>query len=169
MSVHCDHQDEVVPRQSNYVGLIAELRRNLPILSILDQMEDVKPYECDGLSAYRQVPRAVILPRTESDLKRVLEAWRQHRVPVVVRGAGTGLSGGAMPHAEGVVVSLARFMQILEIDPQARTARVQPGVRNLALSKPQPPQSVLRTRSFIANCLHPWWKCRREFGRRALP
>ena len=63
MSVHCDHQDEVVPRQSNYVGLIAELRRNLPILSILDQMEDVKPYECDGLSAYRQVPRAVILPR----------------------------------------------------------------------------------------------------------
>lgn len=53
MSVHCDHQDEVVPRQSNYVGLIAELRRNLPILSILDQMEDVKPYECDGLSAYR--------------------------------------------------------------------------------------------------------------------
>lgn len=142
MGILCDQQNEAVPQQSNCVGLLSELRRGLPNLSILDRTEDVKPYECDGLSAYRQVPRAVILPGTESELKRVMEACRQHRVPIVARGAGTGLSGGAMPHAEGVVVSLARFMHILEIDPQARTARVQPGVRNLALSEAAAPYNL---------------------------
>ena len=122
--------------------LLAELRARLPALTLLDQTEDLRPYECDGLSAYRQLPRAVILPRTEAELKTVLEACHRHRVLVVARGAGTGLSGGAMPHADGVVVSLARFMEILEIDPQARTARVQPGVRNLALSEAAAPYQL---------------------------
>ena len=119
--------------------LLAELRSTLPDLRLLDQAEDLRPYECDGLPTYRQLPRAVVLPRAEAELKTVLEACRKHRVPVVARGAGTGLSGGAMPHAEGIVVSLARFTKILEIDPRARAARVQPGVRNLALSEAAAP------------------------------
>nr|WP_245964804.1 FAD-linked oxidase C-terminal domain-containing protein [Trinickia dinghuensis] len=121
---------------------MSELAAVLPDLTILDRTEDVKPYECDGLSAYRQLPRAVLLPRTETELRVVLETCLKFRVPVVARGAGTGLSGGAMPHAEGVVVSLARFMKILDVDPKARTARVQPGVRNLALSEAVAPYGL---------------------------
>jgi glycolate oxidase len=119
--------------------LRARLSAILPADALLVDAEDLRPYECDGLTAYRQVPRAVVLPRTEAELLAVLECCRSLRVPVVARGAGTGLSGGAMPHAEGVVVSLARFMKILEVDPKSRTARVQPGVRNLALSEAAAP------------------------------
>ena len=119
--------------------LRARLSAILPPDALLVDAEDLRPYECDGLTAYRQVPRAVALPRTEAELKAVLDCCRSLKVPVVARGAGTGLSGGAMPHAEGVVVSLARFMKILEVDPKARTARVQPGVRNLALSEAAAP------------------------------
>ena len=96
--------------------------------------EDVKPYECDGLSAYRQVPMVVALPETEDQVCRILKTCHELRVPVVARGAGTGLSGGALPLGNGVLLSLANFMRILEIDARARTARVQPGVRNLAIS-----------------------------------
>jgi glycolate oxidase len=140
MNAHAPSGGQAAPHPS--LALLAELRAQLPGLTLLDQPEDLRPYECDGLSAYRQLPRAVILPRHEAELKRVLEACHRHRVPVVARGAGTGLSGGAMPHGEGVVVSTARFMQILEINPQARTARVQPGVRNLALSEAAAPYQL---------------------------
>ena len=120
-------------------ALLQGLREALPPDALLIEHEDTRPYECDGLTAYRQLPRAVALPRSEDELRAVLEACRAAGVPVVARGAGTGLSGGAMPHAEGVVVSLARFMKIIAIDPLARTARVQPGVRNLALSEAAAP------------------------------
>ena len=116
-------------------ALLAALRAALAALALLGEAEALRPYECDGLSAYRQVPLAVCLPETLEQAQAVLRACREHRVPVVARGAGTGLSGGALPLADGVVLSLARFNRILDIDPDNRLARVQPGVRNLAISE----------------------------------
>src|SRR5688572_19350268 len=120
----------------------AALRAFLPAASVLFDAEDVKPYECDGLSAYRQVPMVVVLPETETQVCRILGICNRMRVPVVARGAGTGLSGGALPLGNGVLLSLARFMRILEIDHRARTARVQPGVRNLAISEAAAPHGL---------------------------
>ena len=114
--------------------VVAALRAFLPEASVLFDEEDVKPYECDGLSAYRQLPMVVALPETEEQVCRILRTCHGMRVPVVARGAGTGLSGGALPLGNGVLLSLAKFMRIVEVDPQARSARVQPGVRNLAIS-----------------------------------
>jgi glycolate oxidase len=110
------------------------LRGFLPADAVLFEHEDVKPYECDGLTAYRQLPMVVALPETEEQVCRILKTCHALRVPVVARGAGTGLSGGALPLGNGVLLSLARFMRIIEVDHRARTARVQPGVRNLAIS-----------------------------------
>src|SRR5205085_8248814 len=107
--------------------------------SVLFEREDVQPYECDGLSAYRQVPMVVALPSTEADVQRILRICYERRVPAVARGAGTGLSGGALPLGNGVLISLAKLMRIVDIDPVARTARVQPGVRNLAISEAAAP------------------------------
>src|SRR5262245_818382 len=106
----------------------------LPRPAILFDHEDVKPDECDGLTAYRQVPMVVVLPETEEQVCRVLRTCHKLKVPVVARGAGTGLSGGALPLGDGVLLSLAKFMRIVEVDSQARAARAQPGVRNLARS-----------------------------------
>ena len=101
--------------------------------------EDTTPYECDGLTAYRQRPLVVALPETEAQVAAVLKTCHALGVPVVARGAGTGLSGGAMPHALGVTLSLAKFNRILKIDPVSRTAVVQCGVRNLAISEAAAP------------------------------
>ncbi|MBP7655177.1 MAG: FAD-binding protein [Pseudoxanthomonas sp.] len=97
--------------------------------------EQTTPYECDGLTAYRQRPLVVALPESYEQIQQVLKTCHSLGVPVVARGAGTGLSGGAMPHERGVTLSLAKFNRILEIDPLARTAQVQCGVRNLAISE----------------------------------
>ncbi len=107
----------------------------LPPTGLLWQDEAVTPYECDGLSAYRQRPLAVALPETPEQVGAVLRACHALQVPVVARGGGTGLSGGALPHALGVTLSLARLSQVLRIDPVARLAVVQCGVRNLAISE----------------------------------
>ena len=115
--------------------LVGALRRILPADALLVEREELLPYECDGLTAYRQLPLLVALPRTEEQVVDILRLCHALRVPVVARGAGTGLSGGATPVAHGVVLSLAKFMRILDIDPASRTARVQPGVRNLAISE----------------------------------
>jgi glycolate oxidase len=123
-------------------ALERELRNFLPADSVLVQEEEVRPYECDGLSAYRQLPLLVVLPRTVPEVQRVLRLCHEHRVPVVARGAGTGLSGGALPLADGIVLSLARFNRILELDPVQRTARVEPGVRNLAISQAAAPHGL---------------------------
>ncbi len=116
-------------------SLTAALRRLLPTAAVLASEEERRPYECDGLSAYRQLPGLVVLPDTVAQVQQVLRLCTEHRVPVVARGAGTGLSGGALPLEDGVLLSLARFNRILEIDPLNRTATVQPGVRNLAISE----------------------------------
>ncbi len=122
-------------RESRKAEVVAALGAVLPAHAILSRGEDTVPYECDGLTAYRETPLVVVLPETEAQVAAVLKACHALRVPIVARGAGTGLSGGAMPHRLGVTLSLARFNKILKIDPLARTAVVQCGVRNLAISE----------------------------------
>ena len=121
--------------QSNKAELVRRLSTVLRADCLLHRREDLKPYECDGLSAYREVPLAVALPEDEAQVAAVLRICHDMKVPVVARGAGTGLSGGAMPHAQGVLLGLSKMKRILELDPAARIARVQPGVRNLAISE----------------------------------
>src|SRR5207237_9588437 len=118
------------------------VQAGLPPEAWLWQAEDTTPYECDGLTAYRQRPLVVALPETENQVQAVLRVCDSLEVPVVARGAGTGLSGGALPHALGVTLSLAKFNQILVIDPLARTARVQCGVRNAAISEAAAPHRL---------------------------
>jgi glycolate oxidase len=123
-------------------GLLVAFRQFLPEHGILFDEEDLRPYECDGLSAYRQVPLVAVLPDTLEQVQQCLRVCREHQVPVVVRGAGTGLSGGALPLHDGVLLNLAKFNRILDIDPIARTARVEPGVRNLAISEAAAPYGL---------------------------
>ncbi|KQV51063.1 MULTISPECIES: FAD-linked oxidase C-terminal domain-containing protein [unclassified Duganella] len=127
---------------NNSTAFVAALRAALPPASVLSDQEDTRPYECDGLSAYRQLPMAVALPADEAQVLAVLRICRQFNVPIVPRGAGTGLSGGAMPIADGLVLSTARMNQILRVDAYARTAVVQPGVRNLAISEAAEPSGL---------------------------
>ena len=115
--------------------IISLLRRRLPKQNVLSDAEELRPYECDALSAYRQLPMVVVLPDTTEQVRTTLQLCSKHKVPVVARGSGTGLSGGALPLAEGVLLSLAKFNRIIDIDPHNRVARVQPGVTNLAISK----------------------------------
>lgn len=118
---------------------LAALRAAVPDCQWLTDRERMTPYECDGLSAYRRLPLAVALPETEDQVARILQVCHHLQVPVVPRGAGTGLSGGAMPISDGIVLSLAKFKKILNVDAYARTATVQPGVRNLAVSEAAAP------------------------------
>jgi glycolate oxidase len=121
---------------------VQALQGVLPAPCLLWEPEDLRPYECDGLSAYREVPLAVALPETIEQAQEVLRICRAHQVPVVARGAGTGLSGGALPLSDGVLLSLAKFNRVLEIDTANRTARVQPGVRNLAITEAASPHGL---------------------------
>jgi glycolate oxidase len=115
--------------------LLAALGEILPPSALLTAGEDTRPYECDGLTLFRAQPLAVLLPENEGQVVEILKICNAARLPVVARGAGTGLSGGATPNHDGVVLSLAKFKRILAIDPLARTAVLQPGVRNLAISE----------------------------------
>ncbi|WP_426341479.1 FAD-linked oxidase C-terminal domain-containing protein [Pseudoduganella sp. S-14] len=126
----------------NSTAFVAALRAALPPSSVLSEAEDTRPYECDGLSAYRQLPMAVALPADEAQVLAVLQVCREFNVPIVPRGAGTGLSGGAMPIADGLVLSTARMNQIVRMDAFSRTAVVQPGVRNLAISEAAEPYGL---------------------------
>jgi len=123
-------------------GLIDALAQIVDRGSILSEQEDLRPYECDGLSAYRAVPLLAVLPDTVEQVQAILKLCHKHHVPVVARGAGTGLSGGALPHEQGVLLSLAKFKNIIDIDARRRIARVQPGVRNLAISQAADPYGL---------------------------
>src|SRR5262245_27735147 len=131
--------DAVVAPAVDKSELVRRLSAVLPSACLLHAAEDLKPYECDGLTAYHELPLAVALPQDEAQVSAVLRICHEARVAVVARGAGTGLSGGATPHAQGVTLGLSKMKRILEIDPVARTARVQPGVRNLAISEAAAP------------------------------
>jgi len=122
-----------------FTSALAQL---VPASSLITSGEERRPYECDGLTLYREQPGAVVIPETEAQVVDVLRLCHTARIPVVARGAGTSLSGGAMPHSGGIVLSLAKFNRILGIDPLARTAIVQPGVRNLAISQAAAPYGL---------------------------
>ncbi len=135
MSLVDSHPSERIEHRVPLEQLLRRLRPTVPETALLYAPEDTHPYECDGLSAYRRAPWLVVLPETVDQVQHVMRTCSALGVPVVVRGAGTGLSGGALPLDNGVLLSLAKFSRILDIDPLARTARVQPGVRNLAISQ----------------------------------
>ena len=126
---------EILTIQEKQALLVSALSPILAEDALLWQPEDTIPYECDGLAAYRKMPLAVALPETEDQVVRILKACHAMQIPIVPRGSGTGLSGGAMPIEQGLVLSLAKFKKITKIDPLTRTAVVQPGVRNLAISE----------------------------------
>ena len=139
MTAAADARAQRSLRQAEVVAALAPL---LPKHALLWHLEDTVPYECDGLTAYREQPLVVALPETEAQVSAVLRECHHLGVPVVARGAGTGLSGGALPHALGVTLSLAKFNKILKIDAHARTAVVQTGVRNLAISDAAAPHGL---------------------------
>ena len=120
-------------------SLVEKFRQILPIDAVLAETEQLYPYECDALTAYRQLPRLALLPSNTDQIKLIVDICREHNVPIVARGAGTSLSGGALPHSEGVLLNLAKLNKIIEIDPENRTATVEPGVRNLAISEAAKP------------------------------
>ena len=126
-------------RAERQAQVVRALEAVLPGHALLWNREDTTPYECDGLTAYRERPLVVALPETYAEVQAVLKACHALDVPVVARGAGTGLSGGAMPHTLGVTLSLAKFNKILKVDAASRTAVVQGGVRNLAISEAASP------------------------------
>ena len=128
-------KQQTLDNRINRDALIGALKAILPDDSVLHDPEDMRPYECDGLSAYSRLPLVVVLPSTIDQVQQIIRFCYENDVPVVARGAGTGLSGGALPHSQGVLLSLAKFKSILHIDPVNRLARVEPGVRNLAISQ----------------------------------
>jgi glycolate oxidase len=127
--------DVLTSREQRQRDVVAALSQVLPRETILFRHEDTVPFECDALTAYRTSPLVVVLPYTEAQVAAVLKICHNLGVPVVARGAGTGLSGGATPHQSGVILSLAKFNKILKIDAASCTAIVQCGVRNLAISE----------------------------------
>jgi glycolate oxidase len=122
------------PNPERREGIARALAERLPARSVLTAREDLLPYECDGLSAYRQVPLVAALPATEAEAADVLRVARETSTPVVARGSGTGLSGGSLPLADGILLSMAKFNRIVGVDALARVARVQPGVRNVQIT-----------------------------------
>ena len=130
------------PRSARRAELASELLTFLPRDSVLTEPEELRPFECDGLSVYRRLPMLAVLPDRVEDVQRIVRTAVRQGVPVVARGAGTGLSGGALPLEDGLLLSLAKFNRILEIDPDRRLARVEPGVRNLAISEAADPHGL---------------------------
>lgn len=127
-------EQEMSCGRGTHEDLIHSLKQMLPPESLLTDPEDMRPFECDGLSVYRRLPMVVVLPDTVDQVQSILRLCHALQVPVVARGAGTGLSGGALPLSNGVLLSLAKFKRILNIDPENAMATLQPGVRNLAIS-----------------------------------
>ena len=117
------------------MSIISQLKKSLPKNIIISGEENTRPFECDGLSVYKQKPLAVVLPNEIKQVKKVLEICRKNKTPIVTRGAGTGLSGGAMPIKDSVVLGLSKLTEVISINPVEQTAIVQPGVRNLAISE----------------------------------
>ena len=116
-------------------ALLAALRSRLGADGVLAHPEDLRPYECDGLSMLRELPLCVVLPRSREEVQEVLRLCRAQGVAVVPRGAGTGLSGGARPVAGAVLLNLARLQRMEPVDRENRSMRLEPGVRNLAISE----------------------------------
>src|SRR6186713_2162775 len=115
--------------------IVAALRAIVPGEGVIDDLDGMRPYECDALSAYRQMPLVVVLPETVDQVTAILSYCQERHVKVVPRGAGTSLSGGSMPVGDAILLGMAKFNRVLEIDYANRCARVQPGVTNLGVTK----------------------------------
>ena len=124
------------------IELADRFLRVLPKNAVLDKDEQLRPYECDALTAYRQLPRLALLPNNIEEIQAIVEICKEYKIPIVARGAGTSLSGGALPHADGILLNLAKLNKVIEIDANNRTATVQPGVRNLAISEAAKPYGL---------------------------
>src|SRR6476469_2046910 len=124
------------------MSLVAELERVVGAAAVVSEPAQVRTYECDGLTGHRATPQAVVLPRTTADVQAAVRVCHDRGIPFVARGAGTGLSGGAVPIAEGIVIGLARMNAILEIDVPNRRVRVQPGVANLDVTRAVAPHGL---------------------------
>ena len=142
MTILYDERIDGALHKVDKTELLRVLRDTLPDLEVLHRSEDLRPYECDGLSAYRTTPMLVVLPERLEQVQALLRLCHERQVPVVARGAGTGLSGGALPLSQGILLVMARFNRILEVNAQGRFARVQPGVRNLAISQAAAPSGL---------------------------
>jgi len=139
---HLAHPAEHISHMVDKQTFVRQLQQQLKPANILSSPEQLRPYECDALSVYQVLPWLVVLPETTEQAQAVLKLCSQYGIPVVARGAGTGLSGGALPVANGVLLSMAKFNRILAIDPDNRCARVQSGVRNLAVSEAAAPYGL---------------------------
>jgi len=115
--------------------LLKQLKQQFSDLTILTTKETMRPFESDALAVYQSVPLAVFLPSTKTQVIAIVKACYQHDMPLVSRGAGTGISGGALPYENGVLLSLSKLTQILDVNPERLTATVQPGVRNISISQ----------------------------------
>ncbi|MCK5725242.1 MAG: FAD-binding protein [Thiotrichaceae bacterium] len=136
-----DDSDEQRKLKRN-AELLFHLRGLLSDTELLTEIEDLRPYECDGLSAYKKLPIAVVIPTTVEQIQQIVNICSRMFIPIVARGAGTGLSGGALPHEMGIILSLARLNKILDVDPLNQTATVQPGVRNISISEAAKPYGL---------------------------
>ncbi|MBL8830970.1 MAG: FAD-binding protein, partial [Rhodospirillales bacterium] len=115
--------------------IVADLRAIVPGEGVIDALEERRAFETDGLSIYRAVPMVVVLPSTVEQVAAILRYCQAGNIRVVPRGAGTGLSGGALPLEDGVLLGMAKFNKVLDIDFANRCARVQPGVTNLGITQ----------------------------------
>ncbi|MEM8855162.1 MAG: FAD-binding protein, partial [Pseudomonadota bacterium] len=120
---------------SRRAEIVAALRAIVPGEGVVDDETGMRTYETDGLTAYKQMPLVVVLPETVEQVAQVLKYCSENGVRVVPRGAGTSLSGGALPLGDGVLLSMMKFNRVLDIDFDNRTATVQPGVTNLAITQ----------------------------------
>ncbi|HET6263919.1 MAG TPA: FAD-linked oxidase C-terminal domain-containing protein [Usitatibacter sp.] len=123
-------------------AMLSALRAIRPPLAIIADDEGLRPFETDALIAHRETPMLAVLPETEEQVRAIVKACRALGVPVVSRGAGTGISGGAIPRRDGVLLVLSKMRRVLEVDPLARVARVEPGVRNLHVSEVAAPHGL---------------------------
>src|SRR5690554_5486377 len=142
MNILYDERLDGPAPQFDRTAIRDSLVQAIPGMTLLDREEDMRPFECDGLSVYRTLPMLVAMPDSLDQVQQLLKECHRLGVPVVTRGAGTGLSAGALPLEHGVLLVMSRFSRILEIDPEARIARVEPGVRNLAISEAASPYGL---------------------------
>ena len=114
--------------------IVSKLKRIIKSENVLDHNDEIKPYETDALSAYKQKPLVVVLPETTQEVSEILKYCNKEKIKVIPRGAGTGLSGGALPLKDSILLALGKFNKILEIDFENRCVIAQPGVTNLSIT-----------------------------------
>jgi glycolate oxidase len=127
---------------TSWPDCLLQLREQLPQAAIITEHAAMRPFECDALTQFQQLPLAVLLPENKAQVQHIVACCHRHDIPIVPRGSGTGLCAGAMPHPQGVLLGLSKLDAIIEIDPEARSARVQPGVANLAISAAAAPYGL---------------------------